>query len=231
MQFIESNSFNLRAAVYQLTHPNNKLQFHVFPMVHVGEAEYYSEIQKRLSHCEYILYEGVRSFYADLITLSYRKLAEKRGLGLMTQKEGLRLNELNAQLIHADMSTEEFEKEWSELSIWTRISIWVLCPLMGLLHRFLGHRVFLACVGNVNDLPEGGDLCSEESPFFDLIMSKRDRRLIECVEKEYRSKSHLATIMGIVYGAKHIPVVMVLLLQKYGYRVAKAEWVKVADVI
>jgi hypothetical protein len=61
MQFIEKNSFNVRSAVYELKKDGTGLEFLIFPMIHVGSREFYEEMSRRLSTCDLILAEGVKS--------------------------------------------------------------------------------------------------------------------------------------------------------------------------
>lgn len=228
MQFIEKNSFSLRTAIYSLKHKESSLEFMLFPMVHVGEPQYYEEINSLLSKCEVILYEGVRSRITKLITLSYRLLAKKKGIGLIAQNEALRLGELSAELVHADMSTEMFEAEWARLPLKLRILMLLASPIVGLFQKLFGKKLFLALIGNVNDLPDGNGCSSEDSQFSKLIITERDKFLINKIEEQLCTRTNKATV-GIVYGAKHIPAVAYLLLNKHKYHVASAQWVTVAS--
>lgn len=54
MQFIEKNSINVRSAVYCLKKDGSALEFLIFPMIHVGSAEFYDEISRRLESCDLI---------------------------------------------------------------------------------------------------------------------------------------------------------------------------------
>ena len=58
MQFIEKNSFNVRSVVYSLKKDGSRLEFLIFPMIHVGSTEFYDEISRRLASCDLILAEG-----------------------------------------------------------------------------------------------------------------------------------------------------------------------------
>jgi hypothetical protein len=58
MQFIESSIIGLRSAVTTFTHPATPLRFILFPMVHVGEQQFYDEVAARVRLCQVIVAEG-----------------------------------------------------------------------------------------------------------------------------------------------------------------------------
>ena len=92
MQFIEKNSFNVRSAVYRLKKEGTGLEFLLFPMIHVGSREFYEEVSRRLSSCDLILAEGVKSRKANILTLSYRVVKKIRRMDLVTQQEGMNVD-------------------------------------------------------------------------------------------------------------------------------------------
>jgi hypothetical protein len=61
MQFIESSIIGLRSAVTTFTHPATPLRFVLFPMVHVGEQQFYDEVAARVRLCQVIVAEGTPS--------------------------------------------------------------------------------------------------------------------------------------------------------------------------
>src|SRR4026207_2019602 len=128
MQFIEKNSFNLRAAVYSLKKDSTALEFVVFPMIHVGSREYYREITRRLSTCDLILVEGVKSKKATILTLSYRCIKKIRRLDLITQTEGIRLDEFRNEIKNTDLEENAFDERWSSLPITLRLQLFILVP-------------------------------------------------------------------------------------------------------
>ena len=89
MQFIEKSFSGVRAAVYRLERSDWGLQFLVCPMIHIGSPDYYVEIQRRLTTCEAVLYEGVSSRRAHFLTRSYRLVTKRRDLGLVVQPAAL----------------------------------------------------------------------------------------------------------------------------------------------
>jgi hypothetical protein len=110
MQFIEKNSFNVLSAVYRLKKDDTGLEFLIFPMIHVGSREFYEETSARLSTCDLILAEGVKSRRANILTLSYRIVKKIRRMNLITQHEGLQVCGFRQRILNADMEEVAFDK-------------------------------------------------------------------------------------------------------------------------
>jgi hypothetical protein len=56
--FIESNVFGVRATLYSLVRPDGAPRFLLFPMIHIGSAEFYSQVHKRVDACDVILFDN-----------------------------------------------------------------------------------------------------------------------------------------------------------------------------
>lgn len=85
----------------------------------------------------------------------------------------------------------------------------------------------------LEDLPSPDEILLRDEGFekFDtLLIDERDRRLIAHLQKLHVSHQQDKTIVGIVYGARHIRSVIRFLLGRLNYRVARAEWVTVFDL-
>lgn len=112
MQFIEKNSLDLRSAVYRLKHDDARIEFVLFPMIHIGTREYYREVSARLAKCDVILTEGVRSKHANALTRGYRFAVKIKRLDLVTQSEAMDVAAFRSKLKHSDMSGREFDGHW-----------------------------------------------------------------------------------------------------------------------
>ena len=85
----------------------------------------------------------------------------------------------------------------------------------------------------MDDLPTSEELLAQDDKFDmldSLVMDERDRKLIEHIAKVTDERSETSEKVGVLYGAFHMRSVMLYLMQKLKYRVAKAEWVKVFDL-
>ena len=233
MQFIEKNSFNLRAAVYSLKKDSTALEFVVFPMIHVGSREYYQEITRRLSTCDLILVEGVKSKRAAILTLSYRYIKKIRRMDLITQYEGIRLDEFRNEIRNTDMEENAFDERWSSLPIMSRLQLFIFIPFCVLYLFLFGTREILAENFVLEDLPSSDEVLFEDETLThldSLLMDERDRKLLEHIASVNDERAQTSQRIGILYGALHMRCVMPFLMQKLKYRVVKADWVKVFDL-
>ncbi len=233
MQFIEKNSFNVRSAVYRLKKEGIGLEFLIFPMIHVGSPEFYEEISRRLSTCDLILAEGVKSKRANILTLSYRVINKIRRMDLITQYEGMKVDGFREKIINADMEGRAFDERWSSLPMVLRAQLFIIIPVYVVYLFLFGTRETLAENLALEDLPSADEILLEDESFEQLdslLVDERDRKLIEQIAKLYDECSEATQRIGIVYGAFHMRGVMAFLMQKLDYRVAKAEWVKVFDL-
>jgi hypothetical protein len=233
MQFTEKNSFNLRAVVYSLKKDSAALEFLIFPMIHVGSREFYQEISRRLASCDLILVEGVKSRKAAILTLSYRIVKKIRRMDLITQNEGIRLEEFSNKVLNADMEGSAFDERWSALPITLRVQLFLMVPFVVVYLFIFGTRELLAENLVVEDLPSSEEVLYEDESFSrldSLVVDERDRKLIEHIASIHKERSQTSQRIGVVYGAFHMRCVMAFLMQELNYRVVKADWVKVFDL-
>ncbi|WP_235437560.1 hypothetical protein [Micromonospora sp. RV43] len=73
MQIIEHSVLGTRSAVLRLRRPGSRLEFLVFPMLHVASPALYAAVTKRLRECDLLVVEGVsgRSAVGSALTLTY----------------------------------------------------------------------------------------------------------------------------------------------------------------
>ena len=120
MEILSGNSLDLRVAVRHLIKDDSPHQFMLFPMVHVGEPEFYQEIQRRLAQCDIVLYEGISSSKGTMGIKSYELVAEEAGLSL--QRDKLSRTDLgHVELVCADLYKQEFEGYWQRIPLHERV--------------------------------------------------------------------------------------------------------------
>jgi hypothetical protein len=229
VQYLENSAIALRAAHYVLAHEGKRQRFLLFPMVHVGSCDYYTQVRARLGVCDLILFEGVRTFSSRLLTLSYRLLAKRRRLNLVTQ-DAMKLKGVAPRLVRADVSPAEFEANWSHIPLRSRIALAVLAPLYGAYQYATASRESIGRHLSAEDvkspeLLEGREAAPE---VHGALLDSRDARLAAAIESVL-TEPNPPTNVGIIYGAAHMTVVTDLLMSKHGYRVVHSEWLTVFD--
>lgn len=227
MEILSGNAFDLRSAVYTFTHPHLPHQFITFPMVHIGDSNFYHQVHQRLQQCDIILYEGINSRMGSLGIKAYELLAKNLGLALQKSeltKQGLE----HAELICADLYKQEFEGYWKKIPLHERL--------------FYNGFVFIEYLYQMASVTK--DIIAsnltltlrEDTPSFtsrrlhELIIKKRDRRLIHHIERQMNIHQEVTKTIGVVFGATHIQAVMRYLIDQQGYKVKDAEWLIVFQV-
>lgn len=228
LQFIESSVLALRAAHYRLAHPSRPTEFLLFPMVHIGSADYYRQVRSRLEPCDVVLFEGVRSFRGTLLTLSYRLVARRSDLGLVTQAEALQVKSLGARKVHADLNPAAFGSYWTRVPWHVRVALLVCAPLYGMYLYLTASRASIARRLNTEDLESSADILrDEDQPGLNEVMHhRRNAKLIAAIEAELNGPGQK---IAIVYGGAHMRAATRLLMNKHGYRVVHSEWLTVFD--
>ncbi len=224
MQIVSGNALDTRVAIYHFTKPQSPHQFITFPMIHIGEPQFYQEIARKLTQCDIVLYEGIASKTGVLSIKSYESIA--RHLGLSIQREEIKKEELKqVEMIHADLSKQEFEGYWRKIPLHQR----VLFNSMTLFSYFYTltqvTRTDLLDNKSINLRDEIPYLMGKKTKIDDLIMKKRDQRLIHHIERQVKIHQDTPKVIGILYGARHIQGIMQYLLDQQGFTVKDAEWV------
>jgi hypothetical protein len=198
-------------------------------MIHIGSVEYYSQIHKRLDKCDVILFEGVRTFRARMLSLSYRIVARRRRLGLVAQDASL-LRGLHGQLIHADVAPGEFKDNWSQIPAHIRLAILLIAPLYGGYHYLTATKESIGKKTKSEDLASADEIMRGDfAPGLDkAIMTSRDTKLTGAIDSIVNFPTPPTTV-GIVCGAGHMKAVTAALMEKHHYRVNGAEWLTVFD--
>ena len=227
VQYIENSVLGVRAALYTLARKIGAPKFLLFPMVHIGSPGYYSHVHKSLEACDVVLFEGVRTFRARVLSLSYRFVARRKRLGLVSQGASL-LRGIRGRLILADVAPGEFSDNWARIPWHFRLMILLIAPVYGAYRYFTATKESIGRQMESEDV-ESSSISGETPPAFDeAILASRDAKLVATLRSVMDSASPPATV-GIVYGAAHMKVVTTVLMGEYHYQVERSEWLAVID--
>src|SRR5258708_2916403 len=112
MQILESSVWALRTARLSLKSPSSVIRITLFPMVHVGESDFFKGVYADAFSHDLVLVEGVRSPVVRRIVRSYSWIGASKTMNLMVQPPYPPQTDCPARIIHADLSGEEFTKVW-----------------------------------------------------------------------------------------------------------------------
>jgi hypothetical protein len=227
MEIIDAGVMGVRCAVLRLIRRATPLRFTIYPMVHLGEAAYYTEVARRLAGHDLIVAEGIQgaSRQTRNMTRAYRWAGGTERLGLVTQEHSL--YEVGVPLVLPDMTGKDLGERWRKIPLWERVLAGCAAPVFGLYLRLFGTRALLARHLKLDDdiMIDGWN---PKSGIEKLVGDDREALLVEALEEIARQRRDEPIDVAVVYGAHHaIPVVQYLAAQ--GYVVRTAEWVTVFD--
>jgi hypothetical protein len=230
MQILESSVMGLRTARLSLRNPKFNIRITLFPMVHVGEPDFFQKVYADAFSHDVVLVEGVRSPITRRITRSYRWIKGSKRMNLVLQSAYSSPPNSTARIVHADLSGEEFAALWRKVPLRVRAFVYVAAPLIGLRHRWFGTRTSFAKGHSLDDLPSRNEVMRfspETIALTQAVIHARDVRLVERLGEELDNPTSGVERLAIVYGAGHMRAVLRELLQRRGYRVKKGEWLTV----
>ena len=202
----------------------------LFPMIHIGPAEYFAEVERRMNRCDLVLAEGIDSRIASALTMAYRAADGSQLQGTVAQPR-YKPGPSGPEVVNADMSAAEFDEGWRQLPLPVRFGVPLLAPLYGLWLRYIADPDEFHRNLETYDLPSRRDIETESAfpAFFDLLIHRRDAHLLDEIDAVQRRHEGDDLTIGIAYGARHMPAVVNHLTDKLGYIAASAEWITVFD--
>ena len=192
-------------------------------MVHVGERSFYEKAYDEAFCHDVTLVEGVRSPVSQHLTRSYRWLNFEK-LGLTLQPKPPAKEAVSSRIVRADLSADEFHREWRKIFLPLRAFFFVLAPIVGIERRLFASRETLGQKMSLEDRKSADEILSwspKMEPFHHSVLHARDERLLECLGAELDVTD--AKRVAVVYGAMHIRS-GIRELGKRGFYCADASW-------
>ncbi len=230
MQIMEGSDWALRTARLSLGNPHSNIRLTLFPMVHVGEPDFFRTVFADAFSHDVVLVEGVNSPIAQRVTRAYRWIEGSKTMNLLVQRPYPAQAGCHARIVHADLSGEEFTKIWLDIPLWLRAVVYVLAPAVGAWLRWFGSRAMLARKLSLDDLPgreEILNLSPETVALNQAILHARDVRLVERLGEQLDDPGPAVRRIAIVYGANHMRAVLRELTELRGYYVERGDWLTV----
>jgi hypothetical protein len=248
MQFIESSIIGLRSAVTTFTRPATPLRFILFPMVHVGEQQFYDEVAARARLCQVIVAEGTPSQFVP----AQEWMARQRWGPFVDQMAALRLESLGVPVCWEATPDRRPENEPGIRpgtrtgkrdgrrsgnrqkspveDLISRVTDVAGAATIGLARKFIDPRI-LDSVDQAETYDDSaGNLAGGwfDRNFEYNVRTVRDARLTGRLDEIHRDRAAEPAIAGVIFGAAHMPAVAAHLCGKLGYIAASSEWLTVA---
>lgn len=205
----------LQIAVTEFTSADKKFKVTLYGAVHIGDPEYYAQVQKDLDGYDVVLYEGVKTgsqVNAETKILNVIQKGFGNVLGLSFQKDGIDYTRPN--LRHADIDIEQLQEsmQGEQLTPFGGMSGETtdkLLPLLEMAGDFIGK--FLASNPQFQaqlktQLAQGlanADMQASLNPqMYQAIVIDRNKIVIDVLQKQMQEEPAKANI-GIFYGAGH----------------------------
>src|SRR6266496_3935944 len=226
MQIIDTGVMGTRSAILRLRRNGSRLNFLIFPMMHIASPRFYKEVRRRLGACEVVVAEGITSpsVVVSALTLTYRIIPANRRSGLVEQDIDYRA--LGVEVIYPDISGEEFDRGWRAMPFWMRVVLWCSLPFVTIAQLVGGRRRLLAPDVVLEDGEPDVELPEELAA---VLGGERDERLFAALAELHEKRSHERIDVAIVYGAQHVPVLVHRLAATLGYRPTSADWITMVD--
>src|SRR5262249_37567580 len=149
-------------------HPETKLKLTTYPMVHIGDQEYYDRLAADLTRCRYALLEGVSWRLGDAKRPLYDLVAKNLGMGA---QERARRSPESTIRINIDMMGSEFRMRLFALPFRYIARFVFLRRLLWLLTLPPSFRENAIRFGLLRRSPRGS---GDETPFSRFIVGSRD---------------------------------------------------------
>jgi len=226
LPFTRADDHHLDSCWMTWNNSDTKLRVTTYPMVHVGDQQYYDRLSADLTRCQYVLLEGVSWRLGDAKRPLYDLVA--RNLGMVAQERALRVP-ASVVRINIDMRGSEFRMRFFSLPLRYIAGVVLLRRLLWLLTLPHGSRGKIVRLGILRRL--GKRSRDEESPLSQLVVGSRDRRIVENLARFYREHGQTdePRFAAIVFGAAHMPAIS-LGLRQLGFQVGTRRWVEVLRI-
>lgn len=234
MKIVESTDFYLRVVMFDFKHPdkNIKLSFRILPMFHIGTKKYYNSVMEKLSECDEILYEGFNFKKIRFQSQQFKRIAKK--LNLTTQMERVNLKKLNKTLTHSDLTTQQANSLWKNLSINEKFKFLIHDPIKLHYFSYSLNRKKLAknfTTAAKEQMLAYGPRFDEEGTAENLIMNEREKILLQILGSRFHRQKCVDKKIGIIYGAGHMKRIVRYIIDQLGYISKHAEFLEVYPIL
>ncbi|WP_327004911.1 hypothetical protein OHA72_59560 [Dactylosporangium sp. NBC_01737] len=226
MQITEVSFLGVRSAVVTLRHRTEPLRFVLFPMLHIGRADFYTAVADRLRRCHLIVAEGYDgpSSTGRAYSVALR-LTRQRGLGPLVHQD-IDYAALGVPVVWPEgVFRDTRRRDRMPLLVW--LDLVYLVPYLTVTMAVGGTRWLLRRQFEISDDTE---VRMSREFLTRWMVEERDRELVEALTEIHRTRAAEPIDVAVVYGAGHMPAVVHALAGTLGYRPRRGgEWLTVID--
>ncbi|MEU7143348.1 hypothetical protein ABZ942_28165 [Nocardia sp. NPDC046473] len=219
MQITEFSVFGLRSAVIDLRVRGGPLTFRLFPMVHIAQRQFYQDVADRLRECDLIVSEGTDtpSSTGLAIVLAMRMTFQRAARSLVHQD--IDHAALGVPVVWPDAYSRSNRRR--RMMILSVLDLLLLTPFYVVVMAFGGRDWLLRTRFEISDNTEVRLRFMNE-----LFIHDRDKALVSALTQIYEERRERHEVVGIVYGAAHMPAV-IKGLNTFGYQAVGADWLTI----
>ena len=225
MQYIESSVIGIRSAVITLKRRETPLRFILFPMVHIGEPEFFRTVEARAAECDLIVAEGTPSRYAPIQVW----MSQLRFDNLVDQLTALDLDRLGVP-VRWEYEPER-KPQTSRDRFLARANDAAGAVFLKALGRF-GSPLGLSSLDQSDEHDDRWDHLGAgrfERTITQRLLYDRDTLLTRALGEAHEERCQQPGKVAVVWGAAHIPAAVDYLAETFRYYVEDATWLTVAN--
>lgn len=199
-----------------------KPSFTIFPMVHVADRAYFREVAREADAQDLVLKEGVGAAAGRTANRSHR-IATAGHRELAAQSRSMDESK-GSHWINADMAPDRFGRHWRKLPLLRRMLFHILLPVLSVFLRLPAARRWM--IDGLADAGLSDDKSIDEifgAGFHELVVKRRDQALIDTCA--FVIETWDDGEVAVVWGAAHIPPLVMALLGTHGYRITSRRWI------
>ncbi|WP_069165569.1 hypothetical protein [Nocardia altamirensis] len=222
MQITEFSVVGLRSAVIDLRVRGKPLTFRLFPMIHIGQPQFYREVADRLRQCDLIVSEGTDapSSTGLAIILAMRMTFQRSARTLVHQD--IDHAALGVPVVWPEGLSRHNRRQ--RMSILSYLDLLVMTPFYVVVMAFGGRGWLLRSRFEVYDNTEVRIRLMNKT-----FLHDRDKELVAALTDIHEERQDRSDVIAVVYGAGHMPAVITALNAAFGYRAVGADWLTAFD--
>ncbi|MFG1797240.1 hypothetical protein [Nocardia sp. NPDC049149] len=222
MQITEFSVIGLRSAVIDLRVRGKPLTFRLFPMVHIGQPQFYRDVADRLRQCDLIVSEGIDAPNSTglAIILAMRMTFQRSARTLVPQD--IDHSALGVPVVWPERLSRHNRRQ--RVPVLSYLDLLLMTPFYVVVMALGGRGWLLRTRFEINDNSEVRIRLMNKT-----FLHDRDKELVSALADIHQERQGSSDIVAVVYGAAHMPAVIQGLNATFGYRAVGADWLTVFD--